>query len=289
MQKRVATWADERWPGHTKFGFLMSRGGGHSRAAWFVRSHPRVVAAFEAIWGTSELLASLDTPIVWRPWWLCPSPSEGDSAWLPKVERLHCDQNPVTKPGFHCVQGMLPVLPVDASVGGLQVVPRTHTPAHQAQLARGYPELHENDGDDWCELRPDDPLIGTGRLLQAQRGDLILWDSRLIHGGLVGAGPASLVTSASRGGDHGRGGHAAAVTGEAPRLARASFTVCMTPRERASAEVQRLRERAHAEGTTLTHWPHTFAAHTLQDTAGGGIPERAHMPLELTPEQRRLL
>ena len=114
-------------------------------------------------------------------------------------------------------------------------------------------------------------------LLEAKRGDLILWDSRLIHGGLVGSGDASA------------GGHAAAVTVETPRLARASYTVCMTPRERASEEVLALRERAHAEGTTLCHWPHNYAPHTLKDTAGGAIPSREHTPVELTPAQRRLL
>ena len=38
-----------------------------------------------------------------------------------------CEPNSSFLPEFnsfgHCVQGMLPVLPVDASVGGLQVVP----------------------------------------------------------------------------------------------------------------------------------------------------------------------
>jgi hypothetical protein len=34
---------------------------------------------------------------------------------------LHLDQNPFAKPGFECVQGMMPLLPVTDEVGGLQV------------------------------------------------------------------------------------------------------------------------------------------------------------------------
>ena len=52
----------------------------------------------------------------------------------------------------------------------------------------------------------------------------------------------------------------------------------------------RLREAAHRDGTTLTHWPHTYAAHTLGETGGEAIPQATkHTPIELTEEQRRLL
>ena len=54
-------------------------------------------------------------------------------------------------------------------------------------------------------------------LLLAQPGDVILWDSRTIHGGHVGTG-----------------------AGEADEeLARMSVTVCMVPRSRATAEATR--------------------------------------------------
>ena len=42
-------------------------------------------------------------------------------------------------------------------------------------------------------------------------------------------------------------------------------------------------------GTTLTHWPHTYAAHTLEETGGAEIPGHEYAPIELTPAQRRLL
>ena len=71
---------------------------------------------------------------------------------------------------------MVPLRPVEPSVGGLQVVPRTHGAATQEHLRRNYPQLHTSGGDDWCELHADDELIGRGVLLEAEPGDLILWD-----------------------------------------------------------------------------------------------------------------
>jgi hypothetical protein len=177
------TWRSEAWPGHQAFGFRTSHGASQCAAAWLVRSHPSVVRAFSHLWRTDDLLVSLDSPIAWRPWWL-------NSSWTPVVERLHVDQIPYHKRGFHCVQGMVPLLGQDATSGGLQLAPRSHTDAVQQHLRQAYPHL-DLDPDDWCELAPGDPFLGTGYLPVAGRGDLNLWDSRLIHGGLVGTGPAT--------------------------------------------------------------------------------------------------
>jgi hypothetical protein len=86
---------------------------------------------------------------------------------------------------------MVPLLGQGAPSGGLQLVPRTHTDSVQQHLRHSYPHLY-SDPDDWCELAPGDPFLGKGILPIAGRGDLILWDSRLIHGGRVGTGPDAL-------------------------------------------------------------------------------------------------
>ncbi len=80
--------------------------------------------------------------------------------------------------------------------------------------------------DDWCELGPADPFIGEGVLVIAGTGDLILWDSRIVHGG-VGAGLGS-------GPPDGAAPDAAPFS--APGLARLSLAVCMTARSRATEE-----------------------------------------------------
>ena len=56
--------------------------------------------AFSAIWGTEDLITSLDTMIAWRPWW----GEAGRDEWRPTGTGVHVDQNPFNKPGFHCVQ-----------------------------------------------------------------------------------------------------------------------------------------------------------------------------------------
>lgn len=60
-------------------------------------------------------------------------------------------------------------------------------------------------------------LLRSAVLLLAEPGDLILWDSRTIHGGHVGTGAAEANDE----------------------LARMSVTVCMVPRSRATTEATR--------------------------------------------------
>jgi hypothetical protein len=69
-------------------------------------------------------------------------------SWAPFVENLHIDQNPVQKKGFHCVQGMVPLVDVRSDgVGGLQVVPRTNNDQTQSELASRYKVAALNDSD----------------------------------------------------------------------------------------------------------------------------------------------
>merc|ERR1712096_171019 len=119
-RKDPSTWTNRNWPG-SALGFTTTHGGGHTDASWFIRAHPRVNQAFATIWGTEDLLTSFDTFICWRPWW----DEELMEKWKyqkPYVERLHIDQNPFRKRGRHCVQGMIPLFPVNREVGGLQVI-----------------------------------------------------------------------------------------------------------------------------------------------------------------------
>lgn len=157
----MSTWEDANWPGQAGLGFFQTHGGGQTRAAWEIRGKPQVKVPFAKIWNDSDLLTSMDTFICWRPWWLTAryqsenQPNQSDNKtdnktdnnidtsshvlntwedWEPRVERIHCDQNPKRRPGFHCVQGMVTLLPAQPSVGGLQVVPDTHTDEIQHYL-----------------------------------------------------------------------------------------------------------------------------------------------------------
>lgn len=77
----------------------------------------------------------------------------------------------------------MPLYKVD-EVGGLAVVPDTSDDHTQTVLETRYP-MTTMTGSDWLELNKSDPFIGKGVLAKCDAGDLILWDSRAVHGGLI--------------------------------------------------------------------------------------------------------
>ena len=259
-------------------GFLLQGNVTQGRGAWLVRGLPAVRAAFARIWKTTELLCSMDSVIAWRPWWS----THADARWMPRTEGLHLDQNPFSKPGFECVQGMVVLYPVDDATGGLELVPGSHLDATQQRIRERCGHL-ENRGD-WCPL-PAFESVGAseegakpGRrrrifeatLAYAEPGDLILWDSRTVHGGRVGTGCKTKPV------DHEGESEPAA------QLARLSLAICMTPRSRADEKTQRIRREGFEKGHTFSHCPHE--AHVSACTPGQGFT-----PPQLTESQRQLL
>lgn len=268
-----------------------------SAGAWLIRSLSRVKHAFALVWAESpdkpdtDLLVSMDVVLLWRPWWI-------DGTWLPKTEGLHLDQNPNNPPrrsGAHpeldCVQGMVPLLPVTEETGGLEVVPNSHVGDIKEELKSRYPEWQDWEKyGDFCVLGDGDPLKREGGLLLlADPGDLILWDSRTVHGGRVGSHPAAA------------GGGAAPVTDAAagvamPQLARLACTVAMTPQRlvwdavrrgkevRGDAVLQQRREH-FARGEAMTCYPHRVT--TTGQCKSGSLPPS--LLLALHPGQRALL
>lgn len=243
----------ETWAGHWPRATGLMAHLAQSAGAWAVRGLPKVRQCFAFIWRTNDLIVSMDSVIAWRPWGL-------DEAWRPQTEGLHIDQNPFLKPRLECVQGMLPLLDVTAATGGLEVVPRSHTDEAREVLKR-----HYKWAGDWCPLSSGCPLPARPVLLLAEAGDLILWDSRTVHGGKVGTGAAS---------------------GGETQLARLSVAVAMTPRERASDKVLDLRRAGFASGESFNHCPHE--AGTSSGTIKRKLP-RACARAQLTEQQQALL
>jgi len=226
--------------------------------AWYVRACPGVKDAFARIWGSSDLIVSMDALLIWRPWWL-------EAAWRPCTEGLHLDQNPFSKPELETVQGMVPLLAVSAGTGGLEVVPRSHRPDAKAELCREFPHLHYSG--DWCPLNRS---YEDAMLLLAEPGDLVLWDSRTIHGGRVGDGLVSPPPAPSA----------------SASLARLSVTVAMVPRARATPEVLQARREGFLKGRIFNHSPHEAG------TSSGTLASRSkkrHSMTELNESQLALL
>ena len=155
-----------------------SYGVGHSAAQWYIRDIPKVKQAFAQVWDTDDLLVSFDGVTIWRPWtyksdWRT---NEGNS-WL------HIDQHPIGRPGKHCVQGLVNLLPTSESTGGNVVVPGSHRrfaqipDEYEERLSRIHPSI------DHFRFPNDDPGLKDVKPIMAEMaaGDLLLWDSRTIH------------------------------------------------------------------------------------------------------------
>ena len=250
------TWTHLAWPGHGRGVTMVSQGAAHLGATWYLRGLPRLKEVFTKFWGTEELIVSLDGIIIWRPW-----SEEQDRR--PGSSKLHMDQNPAKKPGFQCVQGMLPLYPVTPHVGGTMVVPRSHL--MQTELLSRHKNMSGEPDRDYCVINPCDPLQGEEVLVPLMPGDLLLWDSRLVHSGKVGPGIDEVNPTT---------------------LARASMCVTMGPRDRASREVLTRRKNAVTEGWTFSHWPWEARGSLGQVSAETADKYRAP---QLTEDQMKLV
>jgi hypothetical protein len=199
----VKTWDNDNW-----FQARLANAGiigcpefSHSEFNWYGRCLPKVRQAFEAVWfgssssssstsrsdskGDRELIVSYDAGNAYRPWAINPS-------WTTKSNWWHTDQNSLRrdKPrqGKVCVQGLITYYDADLNnTGGFCCLPKTQHD-HEAMCARTV-YAHHNLTTDYVKVDPADPLLKSHApaiLPLAKAGDLILWDSRLIHANTPG-------------------------------------------------------------------------------------------------------
>ena len=135
----------------------------------------------------------------------------------------------------------------------------------QAELLSRHKLMSREPDRDFCVINPCDPLQGEEVLVPLMPGDLLLWDSRLVHSGKVGPGIDDVNPST---------------------LARASMCVTMGPRDKASREVLTRRKNAVTEGWAFSHWPWE-----ARGTAGQvSAEERAIYPApRLSEDQMKLV
>ncbi|CAE6970015.1 Kcnh2, partial [Symbiodinium sp. KB8] len=171
------TWQSHLWPGQDYNGLINSGGIGQSDFMWYVRSNPKVIAAFADVWDVDkeDLIVSFDGCCAFRP------PSI-DPRWRTRAGWFHTDQNGrTTGSDFVCAQGLVALTDGDEATGGLAVLPGTHR-SHEAIFQR-YPLEREND---FFILPRSDELLSEAHhskphIVKVKAGDLVLWDSRLIH------------------------------------------------------------------------------------------------------------
>ena len=233
----VATWGDDRWPTAVHGAIIPSQGIGHSAAQWYIRDRGKVKESFAAVWDCEELLVSFDGVSLWRPWAYNPAwKTNLGSSWL------HIDQHPIGRPGKHCVQGLVNLLPMSPYTGGNVMIPGSHKrfadiPQNYAQrLARIHPSI------DHFRFPEDDPLLADSQPITAhmEPGDLMLWDSRTIHcsSPAQDSGPVEVQ-----------------VTDE---LLRAASLICMMPKSKSNPQVIAERKAAVEARISTTNWSDRF-------------------------------
>merc|ERR1719453_2965317 len=247
-----ATWTDDGWIPDPDNGIVHGFGFGQSAAQWALRLRPRVRRAFEAVWGTADLLVSFDGGNMVRP-------AGAGAPWAPtRGGWWHVDQNALRagQRGRCCVQGLVTLTDANAATGGLCVVPRSHR--------------------DFAALCARALLARGGVLVCARAGDLILWDSRTAHCNTPALAPAE---EAEEEEEEGRAKRDPAVS-----LQRQVGYVCMTPARWATAETLARRRDAFVRGESTSHWPHEFVV------AGVGLPDAPpNDPGAISAEQRQLI
>ena len=203
--------------------------------SYYIRSRPDIKNAYVQIYDDEDLLSSFDTFFTYRQYHLAPKGKDKED-WTQKPAGIHVDQNPRDKPGFHCLQGMVNLQEVNQQIGGLAVVPKTHTNT-QEYFCKKYADKIPT-GADWLLLDDDDKYQGQQRVVFAEPGSLLLWDSRLIHGGV--AGPGYTKETCPLGLDE---------------FYRLSMTTCWMPKSMATEETLVRRRLAFLTGECHTHWP----------------------------------
>jgi len=117
---------------------------------------------------------------------------------------------------------MLILQDVDPKIGGFEVIPDTATDEMQDYIASKY---HPGSIGDWVllghKIANNQLFKGKNKLVKGKAGDLVLWDSRTIHGGIVGPGYESFEDSKM----------------SIDKFARLAFTVCMAPKSMANSDV----------------------------------------------------
>ncbi len=169
-----STWKAANLPVQTDKNTYEAYGVVHERFMWEARQEPGVLDAFAKIWGTNDLLVSFDSLNV-----TLPGLKPIRAPWP------HVDQAP-RKRGMHCVQGIINLSHAGPEDGSLVVIPGSSKYVEEFFDTKTNPEDWEwrdnryfsEEDMAWFRARGCEP-----KRVEAEPGDLILWDSRTIHWG----------------------------------------------------------------------------------------------------------
>ncbi|KAJ0336040.1 hypothetical protein COL26b_012697 [Colletotrichum chrysophilum] len=218
------TWTESNFPLTNKIRVYHGYCVAHERFMWDARMEPVVLDAFSRLWGTDELLVSFDCLNITLP----------NRPDLPARKAWeHIDQSPM-KRGVHCVQGIINLLPNGPEDGGLVVYPGSHKLNDEFFDTHPDVALLPNNKDVYLFSKEELAWFENRGLrphkVCADVGDLIMWDSRVIH---YGSDPTPLGNTI-----------------------RTAIYATYQPARLASPEQLALKKNKFEHFGSTTHWPY---------------------------------
>mmetsp|Transcript_14464 Transcript_14464/g.21317 ORF Transcript_14464/g.21317 Transcript_14464/m.21317 type:complete len:340 (+) Transcript_14464:16-1035(+) len=187
------TWGSQNWPSTGPF---LCQRPALGLQPTLVRTHPVIRQVFANIFGTDELVTSIDRWGAMRGSVGVPTQQEDGSIsyqdhpeWRKNLE-LHWDMNPFAyaqekKVGAcqHRYQALVAVLDNPKEVGGLRVVPGSHRHYLEEWAGRNkVPKGYSLTSPHSVKLPGDDPAQHLSQKIPIKAGDMVVFDSRLLHG-----------------------------------------------------------------------------------------------------------
>lgn len=228
---------------------------GQSEFMWYLRLLPRVRQAFGTVWGLvpdhgnpgGSEAASTNLPSLITSFDGC---GAHRNVFLPAAERnwctaggwFHVDQNHRIKPGLHSYQGVLNLYPADGLSGSTVLVPGSHR--RFAEVCAAHPEARGSFVKLAVDRAPDRDLVAAAIQTVLEPGDLLVWDSRVVH---CNQGPCLQRCKAA--------GDTAALRGERAQapLSRLVAYIAMMPASRLSPSLASARRACVLEGRSSGH------------------------------------
>jgi hypothetical protein len=194
-------------------GILQHYNIGQSEFLWSIRTHPKMLEFYRTLYSRQDLIVSFDGANLSKP------PKRTLQPWP------HIDQGS-RRLGFQCLQGYVTL--VTGQNAGTVIYPRSHF--YHSLLFEKFPEL--KGPKDWVRLNSEHMnfLEAQGikqTLIQPRPGQLMIWDSRLVH---YGSPPLTNY--------------------------RLAAYVTYVPREWANQQNLEKRRKAFMANRTTSHWPH---------------------------------
>ncbi|KAH8899831.1 hypothetical protein GQ53DRAFT_675954 [Thozetella sp. PMI_491] len=242
-------------------GMVSGYGIPHEDFTWAIRQEPGVVEAFARAWDTNDLIVSFDSINF-------AFPNRTDLG--PNTPWPHQDQDP-ERPGFRCLQGIVNILPNGPKDGGLIVCKGGHMLSEEFHRAF----KHEpNPVWRWTKEWYGFTDAGLAWLkekgcewikIEAEPGDLLLWDSRTPHYNL-------------------------SPEGSVPRFC--AYT-CYMPAANATQEDLARKKNAFETLSGTSHWPNALHVRELDLSKRNGETcpydtGKPRKPVELTERGWRL-